>query len=90
MMNVVQVRFTEDRSAKRYTYQVPEGICLSKGDMVRTKNINGKEYVAICVTNSEVLSENAIDMLMSGNKVISSIVGVYTFYSFTTDNDNKA
>lgn len=81
-MNVVQVRLLEDKNGKRYTYQVPDYIQLAKGDIVRTRNKNNKECIAVCVTNSENLSDNAIDMVMSGNKVISNVTGIYTFNSF--------
>lgn len=78
-MNIVQVRLVEDKNAKRYTYRVPENLQLKKNDVVRTKNINGKECIAICITDSENLSENAIDMIMSGNEVKSDIIGIYEF-----------
>lgn len=86
-MNVVQVRLLEDKNAKRYTYKVPGDIILSKGSIVRTRNKNGKECIAVCVTDSENLSDNAIDMVMSGNKVISNVTGIYTFNLF--DNFEK-
>lgn len=84
-MNVVQVRLVEDKDAKRYTYQVPDNIQLLKGDVVRTKNMNGKECIAICVTDSEFLSENAINMIMCGNRVASSIIGIYTLDLFSAN-----
>ena len=84
-MNVVQVRLVEDKDAKRYTYQVPDNIQLLKGDVVRTKNMNGKECIAICVTDSEFLSENAINMIMCGSRVASSIIGIYTLDLFSAN-----
>ena len=44
-MNVVQVRLVEDKEAKRYTYRVPDDIQLLKDNVVRTKNMNGKECI---------------------------------------------
>lgn len=42
-MNIVQVRHLQDKNAKRYTYKVPDNESLNKGDMVLTRNVNGKE-----------------------------------------------
>lgn len=81
-MNVVQVRHFADLSAKRYTYNVPAGIKLAKDDIVLVKNSGGKEVVAQCVSDSEDLSENAIDMIMSGKKVISNVIGKYSLVEF--------
>lgn len=69
-MNIVQVRHLQDKNAKRYTYKVPDDESLNKGDMVLARNANGKESVAICVTDSENLSTNAIDMIMCGAEVL--------------------
>lgn len=84
-MNIVQVRHIQDKNAKRYTYKVPDNESLNKGDMVLTRNVNGKESVAICVTDSENLSTNAIDMIMCGAEVLSEVIGEYKFYKFETN-----
>lgn len=84
-MNVVQVKLAEDKDAKCYIYQVPDNIQLLKGDVVRTKNMNGKECIAICVTDSEFLSENAINMIICGNRFESSIIGIYTLDLFSAN-----
>lgn len=81
-MNIVQVRHFADPAAKRYTYNVPAGVHLTKGDIVLVKNSGGKEVVAQCVSNSEDLSDNAIDMIMSGSKVISNVIGKYSLVEF--------
>lgn len=81
-MNIVQVRHIQDTNAKRYTYKVPDNESLNKGDMVLTRNVNGKESVAICVTDSENLSTNAINMIMCGAEVLSEVIGEYKFYKF--------
>lgn len=86
-MNVVQVRLVEDKNAKRYTYRVPDDIMLSKGDVVRTRNRNKKECIAICVTNSESLSDNAINMIMCGSRVASDIIGKYKLNLFSGEED---
>lgn len=84
-MNIVQVRHLQDKNAKRYTYKVPDDESLNKGDMVLARNANGKESVAICVTDSENLSSNAIDMIMCGAEVLSEVIGEYKFYKFETN-----
>ena len=84
-MYIVQVRHIQDKNAKRYTCKVPDNESLNKGDMVLTRNVNGKESVAICVTDSENLSTNAIDMIMCGAEVLSEVVGIYKFCKFKTE-----
>lgn len=84
-MNIVQVRHIQNKNAKRYTYKVPDNTSLNKGDMVLTRNINGKESVAICVTDSENLSTNVIDMIMCGAEVLSEVIGIYKFCKFETE-----
>jgi hypothetical protein len=86
-MNIVQVRHLQDKNAKRYTYKVPENKSLNKGDMVLTRNVNGKESVAICVTDSENLSTNAIDMIMCGAEVLSEVIGIYKCCKFETESE---
>lgn len=75
---VVQVRLFSDSNAKRYAYNVPESLELHKGDIVRVRNKDGKEAIAFCVTDSEHLSDNAVDMLMSGQNILSNVIGKYT------------
>lgn len=80
---VVQVNLIEDPNNKRYTYNVP--YCaghLQKGQIVRVKNRNGKECDAICVTNSALVTDDALDMIMCGNQVLSNVIGVYRYESY--------
>lgn len=77
--NIVQVRLLEDKNAKRYTFNVPRSYNLSKGDLVKVRNKNGKEKIGVCVTDNEEVSENCIDMIMSGCKVWSNVVGIYKY-----------
>ena len=86
-MYIVQVRHIQDKNAKRYTYKVPANESLNKGDMVLTRNVNGKENVAICVTDSENLSTNAIDMIMCGAEVLSEVIGIYKIHKFKTESE---
>ena len=86
-MNIVQVRHIQDKDAKRDTYKVRDNESLNKGDMVLTRNVNDKESVAICVTASENLSTNAIDMIMCGAEVLSEVIGIYKFCKFETESE---
>ena len=82
MSNIVQVRFLQDPSKKRYTFNVPCNEKICKGDVVRIRNKNDGEMIAIAETNSEMLSENAIDMIMGGKEVISWVIGKYKYDEF--------
>lgn len=82
MSNIVQVRFLQDPSKKRYTFNVPCNEKIYKGDVVRVRNKNDSEMIAIAETDSEMLSENAIDMIMGGKEVISWVIGKYKYDEF--------
>ena len=82
MNNIVQVRFLQDPSKKRYTFNVPCGEEIHKGDVVRIRNKNNGEVIAIAETDSEKLSENAIDMIMGGKEVISWVIVKYKYDEF--------
>lgn len=81
-MNVVQVTLFEDITKKWYTYKVPEGIRIKKGYIVKVKNRDGREIPAVCVTDSEELSDNAVNMVMNGEKVVSSVIGMFSYMPF--------
>lgn len=84
-MNIVQVKLIENYSQKRYTCEVPKDITLKKNDVVRVRNKNGKngkETIMVCVTDSENLSDNAVDMVMDGLNVLDNVVGVYNLVKF--------
>ena len=80
--NIVQVRFLQDPSKKRYTFNVPCNEKIHKGDVVRIRNKNDSEMIAIAETDSETLSENAIDMIMGGKEVLSWVIGKYEYNGF--------
>lgn len=82
LINIVQVNFINSITQKRYTYKVPNGISLNKGDIIRVRNKDGKEAIAVCVTNSENLSDNAVNMVMDGLDVLSDVIGVYNLVKF--------
>lgn len=85
MTNIVQVNLLEDKSKKRYTYLLPEFAICKKGDIVLAQNKSGDTRIAICVTDSERLSANAIDMIMEGRRVISNIIGFYRYEPYTSN-----
>lgn len=85
-MNIVQARPLQNKNAERYTYKVPDNEFLNKGDIVLTRNTNDKENIAVCVTDSENLSSNAIDMIMCG-AVLSEVIGIYKIYKFETESE---
>ena len=45
MSNIVQVRFLQDPSKKRYTFNVPCNEKICKGDVVRIRNKNDSEMI---------------------------------------------
>lgn len=87
MSNIVQVRFLQDPSKKRYTFNVPCNEKICKGDVVRIRNKNDSEMIAIAETNSAELSDDIIDMIMEGKKVTSWIIGKYEYEGFAMTNE---
>ena len=82
-MNIVQVVYKN--SNIRYVFEVPEGVKLLKGDLVETHNVCMN--IAQCVTDSEEVSENVVDMIMEGKKVTAKITGKYTLESYREANN---
>lgn len=85
--NIVQVCLMEDVFKKRYTYNVPFGKELKKGDLVKVKNRNGREIAAICATDSKCVENDIVDMIMCGDAVLSSVIGVYEYKSYNGDEE---
>lgn len=81
--NIVQVYLMEDIFKKRYTYNVPFGKALKKGDVVKVKDQNGGELAAICATDSKFIEDDIVDMIMCGNAVLSGVIGIYRYESYT-------
>lgn len=79
-MNIVQVVHIGGVGT-RYTFKVPEGIRLEKGQMVQVKDKHGY-HMCECVTDSYDLDEYAIDMIMNGKKVTAAVTGVYSLTKF--------
>jgi len=79
-MNIVQVRFPND--CRRYNFMLPHGEKVEKGSYVCCETKNGRCAIAECVTDSEEVSENVVDMIMEGKNVTSKIVGVFKLDTF--------
>ena len=79
-MNIVQVVHIGGFGA-RYTFEVPAGIKLKKGQMVQVKDKRGYHIVE-CVTDSHEVDEELLDMIMDGKQVTASVTGVYKLTKF--------
>ena len=79
-MNIVQVVHIGGFGA-RFTFEVPAGIKLKKGQMVQVKDKRGY-HMCECVTDSHDLDEEVIDMIMNGKKVTAAVTGVYSLTKF--------
>lgn len=83
--NIVQVKYVSNpRNDKRYTFKLPLDKKLFKGDLVRVCNQDGTERICTCVTNSVVVSDTVIDMIMEGKEVLSEVIGRYNLTPFST------
>ena len=85
--NIAQVYLAEDVFKKRYTYNVPFEQRLKKGDLVKVKNRNGREIVAICATDSKCVEDDIVDMIMCGDAVLSNVIGVYEYKPYDGDEE---
>lgn len=77
MNNVVMIKHIDDYTGKKYTFNVPAGITLKKGQLVILENARGTAF-GECVTDSEMLSDNAYSMLNGGNAITGWVVGIRT------------
>lgn len=75
--NIVQVVHLNEWGSKRYTFNVPDDVKLQKGDLVLCETKHGNPSVARCVTDSMLVSDKILDAIMSGEKVISKVIGKY-------------
>ena len=66
VLNIVQVK--HEGNDKRYTFAVPLGVELKKGDPVLVATRYG-DVMAKCVTDSRLLSNGVIDMIMQGKRL---------------------
>ena len=89
-MNVIQVRHINDYSGRLYTFQLPDGVAVTEGTLLKVKPKRKCEDLAIAVTNSvEVEDETILKMVAGGNKVCSKVVGIYNLVNFDWFNLNK-
>lgn len=80
--NIVQVVHLNEWGSKRYTFNVPGDVELQKGDLVLCETKHGNPSVARCVTDSMLVSDKILDAIMSGEKVISKVIGKYELKEF--------
>ena len=78
-MNIVQIM--HEGYPVRYTFEVPEGVRLHKGDIVQVKDKRGYHIVE-CVTDSHEVDDELLDMIMDGKQVTASVTGIYKLTEF--------
>lgn len=61
----------------RYTFNVPQGTKLKKDDIVLVEQRGGKS-IAVCVADSEVVSDVVADMIMQGKQITGNVIVKYT------------
>lgn len=79
-MNIIQTRVINmfgDPSGTKYIFRVPEGVEIAKDTLLLAQRNGGKEGTQIVksVTNSAEVSDEVLEMITDGRKVISSIIG---------------
>lgn len=79
-MNIIQTRVINmfgDPSGTKYIFRVPEGVEIAKDTLMLAQRNGGKEGTQIVksVTNSAEVSNEVLEMITDGRKVISSIIG---------------
>lgn len=87
MKNIVQVMH-QGMCGGRYAFEVPLDVKLEKGDVVQVDTRHG-DAIATCVTNSVMMSDEMIDMMMSGKKVTGKVLGKYEYKSFDERNGEQ-
>lgn len=75
--NVVQVMYAEDENAKWHTCLVPDNIQVRKDNVVLVVDQNENKHVSVCTSDSEFVSDNILNMIMSGGAVANNLIGVY-------------
>lgn len=81
-MNIVKVSFIAD-NCESTLCKVPDSVRLKRDDMVFTLDRVNEKRIAVCLSDSENLSDNVIDMLGSNPLYICySIGGLVKFYDF--------
>ena len=75
-MNIVQIE--HKGYPVRYTFEVPEGVRLHKGDIVQFKDKRGYHIVE-CVTDSHEVDDELLDMIMDGKQVTADKAEIVVF-----------
>lgn len=81
MKNIVQVIHEEGYTKDRYCFEVPLDITLAKDDVVLVATKNGNK-IARCATKTVMMSDEMIDMMMWGKKVIGKVLGKFDYKEF--------
>lgn len=85
-MNIVQIM--HEGYPVRYTFEVPEGVRLHKGDIVQVKDKRGYHIVE-CVTDSHEVDDELLDMIMDGKQVTASVTGIYKLTKFSDETERE-
>lgn len=79
--NIVQVLHEERYNNERYSFEVPAGVHLKKGDVVLVDTSMG-DKIAHCVTDSAMMSDEMISMMMNGKDVTKKVRGKFEYKAF--------
>ena len=81
-MNVVVIQ--HQPNGKKYTYEVPFGVFLQKGDRVIVENARGRNE-GVCLTNSHSVDKETLSIIceISGAELpLAKVVGRYAIERF--------
>ena len=91
-MNLVFARHLEDRNAKGYLFEVPEGMKFPEGFIVRTETKRGAK-LAECVSDTfSIENEQAVRILVKevgGTFPLKRVIGIYPLQDITNAWFNK-
>lgn len=79
MKNIVQVIHQE--FGTRFAFECPLDVKLKKGEIVCVNTRRGNT-IATCVSDSVMMSDEMIDMMMWGKKVTGKVLGKYEYKEF--------
>lgn len=79
MKNIVQVIHQE--LGTRFAFECPLDAKLKKGEIVCVNTRRGNT-IATCVSDSVMMSDEMIDMMMWGKKVTGKVLGKYEYKEF--------
>lgn len=73
-MNIVIVKHLDDQFDRRYTFNVPDGCKLNKGDVVMVNTKLGGRFVE-CMTDSHIVPEEIAEATANSKKITGNVVG---------------